>query len=339
MRLLSGLLAGQPFNTVLTGDKSLSGRPMKRVTEPLAAMGAEIKATERGTAPLHITGKAGQLKGIDYVMPMASAQVKSCLMLAGMYAQGETSVTEPAPTRDHTERMLSGFGYPVKKQGNKVTINAEGKLTANEIDVPSDISSAAFFLVGASIAPGSDLMLKHVGINPTRTGVIDILRLMGASIEVLNERVVGGEPVADLHVVYSPLKGIDIPEELVPLAIDEFPVLFVAAACAEGQTRLSGAEELRVKESDRIQVMADGLQILGVDARPTEDGMIIRGGKIGGGTVNSHGDHRIAMSFSIAGLRASAPITVLDCANVNTSFPEFKQLVTGLGLDLVSEES
>jgi 3-phosphoshikimate 1-carboxyvinyltransferase len=257
-----------------------------------------------------------------------------------MYAQGETCVTEPAPTRDHTERMLSGFGYPVKKQGNKVTINAEGKLTANDIDVPSDISSAAFFLVGASIAPGSDLILKHVGINPTRTGVIDILRLMGASIEVLNERVVGGEPVADLHVVYSPLKGIDIPEELVPLAIDEFPVLFVAAACAEGQTRLSGAEELRVKESDRIQVMADGLQILGVDARPTEDGMIIQGGgKIGGGTVNSHGDHRIAMSFSIAGLRASAPITVLDCANVNTSFPEFKQLVTGLGLDLVSEES
>lgn len=340
MRLLSGLLAGQPFNTVLTGDKSLSGRPMKRVTEPLAAMGADIKTTERGTAPLHITGRAGQLKGIDYVMPMASAQVKSCLMLAGMYAQGETSVTEPAPTRDHTERMLSGFGYPVKKQGNKVTINAEGKLTANEIDVPSDISSAAFFLVGASIAPGSDLILRHVGINPTRTGVIDILRLMGANIKVLNERVVGGEPVADLHVVYSPLKGIDIPEELVPLAIDEFPVLFVAAACAEGRTRLSGAEELRVKESDRIQVMADGLQILGVDAQPTKDGMVIQGGgRIGGGVVDSHGDHRIAMSFSIAGLRASAPITIMDCANVNTSFPEFKRLVTGLGLDLVSEES
>ncbi len=339
MRLLSGLLAGQSFNSVLTGDKSLSGRPMKRVTEPLAAMGADIKSTERGTAPLHITGKAGQLNGIDYAMPMASAQVKSCLLLAGMYAQGETSVTEPAPTRDHTERMLTGFGYPVKKQDNKVTINAEGKLTATEIDVPSDISSAAFFLVGASIAPGSDLMLKHVGINPTRTGVIDVLRLMGANIEILNERIVGGEPVADLHVVYRPLKGIDIPEELVPLAIDEFPVLFVAAACAEGQTKLSGAEELRVKESDRIRVMADGLQILGVDAQPTEDGMIIQGGAIGGGVVNSHGDHRIAMSFSIAGLRASAPITVLDCANVNTSFPEFKDLVKGLGLDLTSGEA
>ena len=339
MRLLSGLLAGQSFDAVLTGDKSLSGRPMKRVTEPLALMGAEIKSTEKGTAPLYITGKAGQLQGIDYVMPMASAQVKSCLILAGMYAAGETSVTEPAPTRDHTERMLSGFSYPVKQQGSKVTITAEGKLTAADIDVPSDISSAAFFLVGASIAPGSDLLLKHVGINPTRTGVIDILRLMGANIEVLNERVVGGEPVADLHVVYSPLTGIDIPEALVPLAIDEFPVLFVAAACATGQTRLSGAEELRVKESDRIQVMADGLQILGVDAQPTEDGMIIQGGAIGGGVVTSHGDHRIAMAFSIAGLRADAPITILDCANVNTSFPEFKDLVHRLGLALVCEES
>ena len=339
MRLLSGLLAGQPFDSVLTGDKSLSGRPMKRVTEPLALMGADIKATEKGTAPLYITGKAGQLQGIDYAMPMASAQVKSCLLLAGMYAEGETSVTEPAPTRDHTERMLSGFSYPVKQQGSKVTITADGKLTAADIDVPSDISSAAFFLVGASIAPGSDLLLKHVGINPTRTGVIDILRLMGANIEVLNERVVGGEPVADLHVVYSPLTGIDIPEALVPLAIDEFPVLFVAAACAKGQTRLSGAEELRVKESDRIQVMADGLQILGVDAQPTEDGMVIQGGAIGGGVITSHGDHRIAMAFSIAGLRADAAITILDCANVNTSFPEFKDLVHRLGLALVCEES
>jgi 3-phosphoshikimate 1-carboxyvinyltransferase len=255
-----------------------------------------------------------------------------------MYAQGETSVTEPAPTRDHTERMLSGFSYPVKVEGNKITINANGKLIASDIDVPSDISSAAFFLVGASIAPGSDLTLRHVGINPTRTGVISILRLMGANIEVLNERIVGGEPVADLHVVYSPLKGIDIPEELVPLAIDEFPVLFVAASCAEGTTRLSGAEELRVKESDRIQVMADGLKILGIDAEPTPDGMIIQGGTIGGGEVNSHGDHRIAMSFSIAGLRANAPITVLDCLNVNTSFPEFKDLVKRLGLNLVSGE-
>lgn len=340
MRLLSGLLAGQAFDTVLTGDKSLSGRPMKRVTEPLKTMGAVIQTTEKGTAPLRIAGQAGQMQGIDYAMPIASAQVKSCLLLAGMYAQGETSVTEPAPTRDHTERMLSGFGYPVKKEGSKITIDANGKLTACDIDVPSDISSAAFFLVGASIAPGSDLLLKHVGINPTRTGVIDILKLMGANIEVLNERIVGGEPVADLHVTSAPLKGIDIPEELVPLAIDEFPVLFVAAACAEGQTRLTGAEELRVKESDRIQVMADGLKILGVDAEPTPDGMVIQGGKpIGGGTVESHGDHRIAMAFSIAGLRAHAPITILDCLNVNTSFPEFKDLVKRLGLDIRSEEA
>ena len=336
MRLLSGLLAGQKFNTVLTGDKSLSSRPMKRVTAPLATMGANIKTEPDGTAPLHITG-TDQLKAIDYVMPMASAQVKSCLLLAGMYADGETTVVEPAPTRDHTERMLNGFGYPVQREGNKACINSKGKLTACEIDVPSDISSAAFCLVGASIAPNSDVTLKHVGINPTRTGIIDILRLMGANIEVLNERSVGGEPVADLRVVSSQLKGIDIPEELVPLAIDEFPVLFVAAACAEGQTTLTGAKELRVKECDRIQVMADGLQTLRVDAVPTEDGMIIQGkvvDSIDGGEVYTHDDHRIAMSFSIAGLRATAPITIHDCQNVNTSFPEFRDLAVKLGLEL-----
>lgn len=336
MRLLSGLLAGQAFDTILTGDSSLSSRPMKRVTAPLATMGAEIKTEDDGTAPLHIKG-TGQLKAINYVMPMASAQVKSCLLLAGMYAEGETTVVEPAPTRDHTERMLNGFCYPVQRKGDKASINSKGKLTAADIDVPSDISSAAFFLVGASIAPDSDVTLNHVGINPTRTGVIDILRLMGANIEVLNERSVGGEPVADLRVISSQLKGIDIPEELVPLAIDEFPVLFVAAACAQGQTKLTGAKELRVKECDRIQVMADGLKTLGVDAQPTEDGMIIQGktaDSIGGGEVDSHDDHRIAMSFSIAGLRATAPIIVNDCQNVNTSFPEFRDLATKLGLNL-----
>ena len=336
MRLLSGLLAGQTFNTVLTGDSSLSSRPMKRVTAPLASMGADIKTEEGGTAPLHITG-TGKLKAIDYIMPMASAQVKSCLLLAGMYAEGETTVVEPAPTRDHTERMLNGFSYPVQRDGDKASINSKGKLIASDIDVPSDISSAAFFLVGATIAENSDVTLNHVGINPTRTGVIDILRLMGANIEILNEGSVGGEPVADLRVVSSQLKGIDIPEELVPLAIDEFPVLFVAAACADGQTTLTGAKELRVKECDRIQVMADGLQILGVDAQPTEDGMVIQGkpvDSIAGGVVNSHDDHRIAMSFSIAGLRATAPITIQDCENVNTSFPEFRDLATQLGLKL-----
>ena len=334
MRLLSGLLAGQAFDCVLTGDKSLESRPMRRVTQPLALMGAVIETQADGTAPLTIRGQAGALKAIHYDMPIASAQVKSCLLLAGMYAEGETSVTEPAPTRDHTERMLSGFGYPVRRSGSTASISSQGELTATQIDVPSDISSAAFFLVGASIAADSDVTLKHVGINPTRTGVIDILRLMGADIEVLNERSVGGEPVADLRVRSSKLHGINIPEELVPLAIDEFPVLFVAAACAEGTTVLTGAKELRVKESDRIQVMADGLQVLGVDAHPTEDGMVINGSPIGSGRVDSHGDHRIAMSFSIAGLRASGQITIDDCANVNTSFAEFKDLATSLGLKL-----
>ncbi len=338
MRLLSGLLAGQDFDCTLTGDESLSSRPMRRVTEPLALMGAKIETEEDGTAPLRIKGTK-HLKSIDYRLPMASAQVKSCLLLAGMYAEGKTSVTEPAPTRDHTERMLRGFGYPVVRNGRKSSIDSEGKLTATSIDVPSDISSAAFFLVGATIAKNSDITLRHVGMNPTRTGVIEILRLMGAKIGVLNEREVGGEPVADLRVISNKLKGIKIPERLVPLAIDEFPVLFVAAACAEGQTILTGASELRVKECDRIQVMADGLQTLGIEAEPTPDGMIVNYGEIGGGTVKSHGDHRIAMAFAIAGLIANDTITIENCANVNTSFPEFRDLATGLGLQLESHES
>jgi len=338
MRLLSGLLAGQAFDSILTGDESLSGRPMRRVTDPLSKMGAKIESTEKGTAPLTIRGQAGKLQGFHYDMPIASAQVKSCLLLAGLYAQGETSVSEPAPTRDHTERMLTGFKYPIKQEKNTATIERKGELTATNIDVPSDISSAAFFLVGASIAKNSDLTLKHVGINPTRTGVIDVLRLMGANIELSNQRDVGGEPVADIRIRSANLKGIQIPEELVALAIDEFPVLFVAAACAEGETVLTGAKELRVKESDRIQVMADGLKILGVDAQPTEDGMVIHGGTIGGGQVASHGDHRIAMSFAIAGLRAEDTIVINDCANVNTSFPDFVNLAGKLGLNISSEK-
>jgi 3-phosphoshikimate 1-carboxyvinyltransferase len=336
MRLLSGLLAGQAFDSTLTGDESLSGRPMRRIIEPLSKMGAKIEATEKGTAPLLIKGQSCGLQGIHYDMPIASAQVKSCLLLAGLYAKGKTSVSEPAPTRDHTERMLSGFAYPVKQEKNKVSISRNGELIATNIDVPSDISSAAFFLVGASIAPNSDLTLKHVGINPTRTGVIDVLKLMGANIELSHQRDVGGEPVVDIRVRSANLKAIVIPEELVALAIDEFPVLFIAAACAEGETILTGAKELRVKESDRIQVMADGLQILGVDAKPTEDGMIIQGGKINGGRVISHGDHRIAMSFTIAALRASTEIVIDDCANVNTSFPDFVGFASHLGLNISS---
>ena len=337
MRLMSGLMAGQGMDVTLIGDASLSGRPMKRVTEPLAAMGAQIETAEGGTAPLHVLPVAN-MQGTHYDMPVASAQVKSCLLLAGLYAQGETCVTEPAPTRDHTERMLQGFAYPVRRSGSTVCVTGGGRLLACDIDVPADISSAAFFLVGASIAPGSDLTLEHVGINPTRDGVINILRLMGADIEVLDRREVGGEPVADLRVRSAELKGIRIPEDQVPLAIDEFPVLFIAAACARGETVLSGAEELRVKESDRIQVMADGLKTLGVDARATADGIVIQGGPIGCGRVDSHGDHRIAMAFTMAALRAEDEIVIDDCANVNTSFPRFVSLAGGVGVRVRSQD-
>ncbi len=336
MRLLSGLLAGHGLGVTLTGDSSLSGRPMKRVVEPLTRMGAVIGATEQGTAPLEIAANH-RLKGIDYALPMASAQVKSAVLLAGLYAEGETRITEPAPTRDHTERMLEGFGYPVTRVGNRISLTGGGRLKSCNIDVPADVSSAAFFMLGASIAPESDVVLEHVGINPTRDGVISILRLMGADIVLQNETLVGGEPVADIRVRSSQLHGIDIPQELVPLAIDEFPAIFVAAACAEGTTRLSGAEELRVKESDRIQVMADGLIALGIDARPTADGIRITGGRLSGGRVESHGDHRISMAFSMAALQASAPVEILDCANVNTSFPGFAELAAGAGLRIHQE--
>lgn len=339
MRLLAGLLAGQRFGSTLTGDRSLSARPMRRVTEPLTAMGARIETTPAGTAPLVIHPVAG-LRGIDYQLPVASAQVKSSLLLAGLYAQGQTCVTEPAPTRDHTERMLQAFGYAVHRSGSRVCLEGGGRLRARPLRVPADLSSAAFFLVGASIAPGSDLLLEQVGVNPTRTGVIEILRAMGADIAVEPcGEVTDGEPVANLRVRAAPLRGIAIPPEWVPLAIDEFPALFIAAACAEGETVLTGAAELRVKESDRIQTMADGLAVLGVDAQPLPDGMRIVGGRtFSGGTIDSRGDHRIAMSFAIAGLRASEPIEILDCANVGTSFPGFLELATEAGLDLEGRE-
>lgn len=333
MRLLCGLLAGQNFDCELTGDSSLRQRPMKRVAGPLGQMRAEIITADGGRPPLRIMGIAN-LRGIDYPMPIASAQVKSALLLAGLYARGKTCVTEPAPTRDHTERMLAAFGYRVERSGATACVTGGGKLSATDIEVPADISSAAFFMVGASIAPGSDLTLEHVGVNPTRTGVIDILRLMGANIEFVNERQAGGEPVADVRVRYAQLHGIEIPIELVPLAIDEFPVLFVAAANAQGVTVLRGAEELRVKESDRIAVMAEGLRTIGVAAAPTADGMRVTGGEYAGGTVASHGDHRIAMAFAIAALRARASITVSDCANVATSFPGFVELGAGAGLHI-----
>lgn len=333
MRLLAGLLAGQQFDVELSGDTSLSKRPMKRVTDPLAEMGAKVETADGGKPPLKITGNQS-LNSFSYQMPMASAQVKSCCLLAGMYAQGKTCVTEPAITRDHTERMLKAFGCDVEVNDDTACVTGPAKLIATDIDVPADISSAAFFMVGASIADDSDIVLEHVGINPTRTGVINILKLMGADITTFNQIEVGGEPVADIRIKSARLKGIQIPEGLVPLAIDEFPVIFVAAACAEGQTIVTGAEELRVKESDRIQVMADGLQALGVNARATDDGMIIQGGEIGSGTVHSHDDHRIAMAFAMASLCATGDIHIEDCDNVNTSFPGFAELASSCGLSI-----
>ena len=345
MRLLSGILSAQPFDSVMMGDVSLSKRPMERVAKPLRQMGAVIQTTgKKGTPPITITG--GQsLQAIDYVMPMASAQVKSCLLLAGLWADGTTSIIEPESTRDHTERMLRAFGYTVvvdkQPHGNKISITGGGQLTACDITVPADISSAAFFMVAATIANHGNITIKQVGINPTRTGVIDILKLMGADICLANETMMGGEPVADIMVKSSKLKGINIPAHLVPLAIDEFPVLFVAASCATGKTILRGAKELRVKESDRIAVMADGLKTLGIDCTVLDDGIEIIGkgdehqhGKrvFTGGKIDSHHDHRIAMSFTVASLQASDAIIIHGTETVNTSFPNFAQLVNEAGL-------
>ena len=331
MRLLLGLLAGQDFDARLIGDYSLSSRPMLRVIQPLRQMGAVIESADGGRAPLQVRG-GHALEAIDYQMPVASAQVKSCLLLAGLYARGETIVHEPAPTRDHSERMLRGFGCEVASNDGEIRLRGNQALSACDIDVPADISSAAFFMVAGSIASDSDITLQHVGINPTRTGVIDILKLMGADIEILDRQEIGGEPVADIRVRSAALSGIEVPEHLVPLAIDEFPVLFVAAACAAGETLLSGAEELRVKESDRIQVMADGLTRLGIETEVKPDGIIIQGGKLGGGEVDSHGDHRIAMAFSVASLAANRDICIRDCSNVNTSFPGFAELAQRAGI-------
>jgi len=331
MRLLAGLLAAQAFDCELTGDESLRRRPMRRVADPLGKMGARIETAEGGRPPLRIRGNPA-LRGIDYAMPVASAQVKSALLLAGLYASGTTRVTEPAPTRDHTERMLAAFGHAVQRDGATVAVRGGGALRATDIGVPADVSSAAFFMVGATIAPESEIVLREVGVNPTRTGVIEILRRMGADLTVLDPRELGGEPVADIRVRSADLQGIEIPPELVPLAIDEFPALFVAAANARGRTILRGAEELRVKESDRIQVMADGLAAIGARAEPTPDGMIIEGGAYAGGTVESRGDHRIAMALAMAALRARAPIVIRDCANVATSFPGFVAMARRAGL-------
>lgn len=336
MRLMSGILAAQSFASKLVGDESLSGRPMRRVTVPLTSMGARCATDENGCPPIHIRG-VEKLEPIDYKLPMASAQIKSAVLLAGLYANGETSVTEPAPTRDHTERMLKAYGYEclterVNDEVSTIRVKGGGQLTATNIDIPSDISSAAFFMVAASIVPNSKITLEHVCVNPTRTGIIDVLKAMGADIKLLNPRAVGGEPVADIQVTYVGLKGAEIDPKLVPLAIDEFPVICVAAACADGVTTVTGAEELRHKESDRISAMVEGLRAIGVSVDERKDGMVVTGGDIIGGQVESHHDHRIAMSFAVAGGVSENPIIINEADNVATSFPNFVELATQSGL-------
>jgi 3-phosphoshikimate 1-carboxyvinyltransferase len=337
-RLLAGLLAGQGFDSEIIGDASLSQRPMARVVQPLRAMGARIDTSSGDTLPLRIHG-GQQLQGIDYTLPVASAQIKSCLLFAALYANGETRIHEPAPTRDHTERFLSACRWPIMRNNGTISLRGGARLQPVELEVPGDISSAAFFLAGASIAEGSDILLEAVGVNPTRKAVIDILQAMGADIELLNQRELGSEPVADLRVRSSHLHGIEIPRALVPIAIDEFPAILMAAAVADGETVLRGAAELRVKESDRIQAMADGLSALGVEVHTTADGIVVRGGTLGGGHIVSHGDHRIAMSFAMAGLVAEEPVIIDDCANVATSFPGFAAAAQGLGLNIHAEET
>jgi 3-phosphoshikimate 1-carboxyvinyltransferase len=333
IRLSMGLLAGQKFESTLTGDSSLRSRPMERVAKPLRAMGADILTTD-GKPPVTVR-PVSQLNGIDYALPVASAQVKSAILLAGLYAQGVTQVTEPAPTRDHSERMLRGFGVQIDTSGPRVRLAGGQKLTGARIEVPGDISSAAFFLVAGCLAGADDFVVENVGVNPTRTGVIDILKLMGADLTVHARPAQGGEPVADIALRRSNLKGIHVPESLVPLAIDELPVLFIAAAGAEGETVFTGAAELRVKESDRLAVMAEGLTRLGVRNELAPDGIRIEGGRrLKGGEVDSHGDHRIAMSFAVASLLCDGTIHVRDTENVGTSFPGFVETARSCGLAL-----
>jgi 3-phosphoshikimate 1-carboxyvinyltransferase len=306
---------------------------MQRIVAPLQQMNADLSCSPDGTLPIHIKGTPS-LRGIHYRMPVASAQLKSCLLLAGLYAGEKTCIEEPAPTRDHTERLLTGFLHPVERSDRIVCISKADRLTAMEITIPGDISSAAFLMIGACIADGSDITLQSVGVNPTRHGIIEILQMMGADISLQNKNHFGREPVADIRVRSSQLHGIQVPPRLVPSAIDEFPAIMIAAAFADGLTVVRGAAELRVKESDRIQAMADGLQVNGIHAKPTEDGIEIEGGVMRGGTVNSCSDHRIAMAFTVAGIRACAPLRILDCANVNTSFPGFvsKMQEAGVGV-------
>ena len=335
MRLLCGILAGAGLPATLSGDPSLSRRPMRRVVEPLKRMGARLHTAEGGTPPVVLAG-SGRLTAIDYVLPVACAQVKSAVLLAGLYADGLTRVTEPAPTRDHTELMLRACGVELDSHQGTISLRGGQRLKPFDIAVPADISSAAFFIIGAAIAPGSRLRLPAVGVNPTRIGVLEIMAAMGARIGHGAPRAVGSEPVADLTVHGSELVGIEIPHAAVPLAIDEFPAVFIAAACARGRTVLHGAEELRHKESDRIAVMAEGLNALGIALEVFEDGIAIEGGQLHGGEIDAQGDHRIAMAFAMAALRADGPITIRNAANIATSFPTFVATALAAGLRITS---
>ncbi len=337
MRLLAGLLAGQRFSCTLTGDESLTGRPMGRIIKPLTLMGAAIESDCDGTPPLQLSGGL-KLHAIDYDLPIASAQVKSALLLAGLYAEGRTSVTEPAVTRDHTERMLASMGADLSVENGTVSIVGGQDLRGCTVEVPGDLSSATFIILATLLSQDADILIENVGINPTRTGVIDILKGMGANLALENRRSLGQEPVADLRVRASQLHGGPVDPALVPLAIDEFPALFVAAAAAKGKTSFSGLEELRVKESDRISAMADGLRRLGIQVEETPDGAAVHGGRFTGGEVESYHDHRVAMSLAIAGTIADGEVLVRGVDNVDTSFPGFMDLMNSLGAHIATDD-
>ena len=336
MRLFTGLLAGQSFDSTLVGDVSLSRRPMERVAQPLRQMGAGIETTQ-GCPPVRIAGNRS-LRGIRYPMPVASAQVKSAILLAGLYATGETVVVEPAATRDHTERMLETFGQPVRCDGGEVRLQPSGTLWGCSIGVPGDLSSATFMLLAGALAPAGEVVVDNVGLNPTRTGILEIFRLMGIDLDVEPLAAMGAEPVGRIIVRPSQLTGAQIPAGLVPLAIDEFPAVFVAAALAQGETVITGAEELRHKESDRIGVMVAGLRALGITVEETADGARIRGGEFCAGEVDSRGDHRVAMAFAAGAVRARGPVRIRDTANVATSFPGFARLANGIGMNVVESD-
>ena len=333
MRLLAGLLAGQGFESCLFGDASLNKRPMGRVIEPLGRMGARIESGQGGVPPLRIQAN-NSLQAIDFTASVASAQVKSALLLAGLYAAGATTVREPQPTRDYTERMLAAFGYPIEFEPGCVRLEGGHRLEGTSVCIPADFSSAAFFLVAASLVPGSDLRLEAVGINPRRTGLLEALRRMGADIEVQARRESAGESVADLRVRHARLRGIELPAAIAPDMIDEFPILFVAAALADGESRFEGLAELRVKESDRLEGMSDALRALGARVETGPDWARIQGGPLTSASVDSRGDHRLAMALCVAAQRADGPVRIADCANVDTSFPGFAGMAAGVGFGL-----